>query len=755
MKTTFPWPGLQTSLICFLISFVLQARGQVVVTDTTIEITVAEAGDFAKTYADATTWQSLCPSNVVRLKVNGPINNNDLQIIKDKVTETLVELDMAGATWSETGGVGWYEFGLYDPEWDNGYKQYLLIQYLALPAGLKSLGPCTFYGSANLRQIIFQEGLEMIEEYAFTDCSSLTSITLPSTINDFCPYFENTGLTEIHLKCTDPPYAYSAEGYGTNITLYVPVGCLSVYQNCEFGKGWKEIKEEMATLDGLADADWAVLQQLYADTQGASWTRSWELGATAAETNPLEGVIVNNGHLVQLDLHDNNLQGPLPASLFRLQGLTTINLAGNQLTGNLTTLFAEMPENSVITTLDLGSNQLTGNTANLTQALTGLTTLKADRNRIRDCYPLPPTTIKTVSLEAQDLTEYMLDGEGHPIALSTLCAMSLEPDDQLPSVLRFYEPYLNYGAGYTLPTEIKMELCDDFESQTWNILFCFKQFGNLQFSFDSSSSTADGWYRGELNAVIDAFVGNRGGSLNSDRSGFHRFKVTLDSPSGDVDFDGKTGLSDMQRILNVALDKNYYGPSAPFNLAAANLIATDDSINVQDLVACVSLLLSQGLTPSLVRAAQPRKMQQGDDDEATLTIDGQGRMLLNTAVPVAAIELQLTDGDTEWSEVMSPFSHASREEHHIFYSMFDDQLPAGITLLATTTARLVAAEAVSKDGRRIPINFSQGVTDEINDTSARAFYTSTKYYDLQGLQIEKNQLKPGIYIRDGKKMFVK
>ena len=583
-------------------------------------------------------------------------------------------------------------------------------------------------------------------------------------MKEFYPYFENTGLTEIHLKCTTPPYDYSAVG-GENITLYVPVGCLSVYLDSDFGQGWKEIKEEAETLD---DGDFAVLQQLYAATDGAHWTRPWVLGATAAETGLLEGVIIVSGHVAEIDLHDNNLVGSLPASLFTLPALTSINLSGNQLTGDLTTLLDGLDENNVITTIDLGHNQLTGNAYGLMEKLTALTTLKVNYNRIRDCYPTPPTRIKTLALGGQDLTDYVVDGEGNPYYLTSLlnlCFSGESSTDLLPSVLFVREYHVVYE-GYYYDSNVDIGLCDDASNPSWQAKLMWRYLGYPQYIFENNS-TADGWYRGNNGATLDAFVGGIYGSME-DPSTCHRFKVRLNFEPGDVNFDGAVNLSDMQRLLNVALDKNYYrengGNTDVLNFTAANLIATDDSINVQDFVACINLLLYQNITPTLARrnGGEMSKLRNSDisygeglEAEATLYIDAQGRLVLNSAVPVAALELALADGDVEWASAMNPFSHASREGHHIFYSMFGDELPAGTAVLASTTAGLVAADAVDKDGRRIALSFSQGVTDGIDDNKRETINNKRYGYDLQGRRIVDGRLKPGIYVSDGKKFVVK
>ncbi len=756
MKTIYSLPRLYAWLACLLIGFATQARGEesVVVSGTTIEITVSQAGEFTTNYADADVWQEICPSSVVRLKVKGPINSGgyydvgDLETIISKLSPTLQELDLSEATCVGFAGIG------YCPFWD--YKDY--FRYISLPTGLIAIREYAFQDCSELEEVVIPEGVTEIDEYSFDNCVKITSLTIPSTVVELVSSCfsgcENT-LLEIHMKPATPPTGSSFFNEApSNTTLFVPLGTLSAYQTSEMGQeGWKEIKEEEETLD---EDEFVVIQQLYTDLQGANWTRPWQLGSTAAQTSSLEGIIINNGHIVGIDLHDNNLVGALPTYLFNLPALSNINLSGNQLTGDLTTLFAEMDANSTITTLDIEHNLLTGNLYNLTQKLTALTTLKASHNRIRDIYPTPPERIKTLEVWGQDLTDCMVDGDGNPIDLATLCNQSLDPHtydtfDVIPTVMLLRKYYVVYS-GYYYDSSAKIGLCDNWTNPTWMATLQWRYNSTANYFFEKFSDSTNSWYRGNSDVNLYAFVGTTDASLDS-RNECHRFQMNLRFQPGDVNYDGSTNLTDMQLILNTALSANNYDV---FNFTAANIIATDDSINVQDVVACINILLDQGMTPSLARASQSLNPQLPSDDAvATLTIDGQGRLMLNSAMPVAALELQLSDGDVQWASAMSPFSHASRKGHHIFYSLFDDELPAGSTMLATTTARVVAADAVGKDGRRIPLSINQGVTDAIGTIANRPVAQSTKYFDLQGRQFAKRPSHSGVYIQDGKKIVVK
>ena len=59
---------------------------------------------------------------------------------------------------------------------------------ITLPYTVTEICSYTFYNCKQLREVIFNEGLQKIGPYAFHNCISLSSITFPSTITEIGSY---------------------------------------------------------------------------------------------------------------------------------------------------------------------------------------------------------------------------------------------------------------------------------------------------------------------------------------------------------------------------------------------------------------------------------------------------------------------------------------------------------------------------------------------------------------------------------------
>lgn len=104
---------------------------------------------------------------------------------------------------------------------------------ITLPNSITTIGWYSFRNCRSLTSINFPNSLTTIDDYAFSNCDSLTSITLPNTITsiDYHAFGGCISLTSITcLAITPPTLGTDAFSNTNNCPIYVPAASLSDYQ---------------------------------------------------------------------------------------------------------------------------------------------------------------------------------------------------------------------------------------------------------------------------------------------------------------------------------------------------------------------------------------------------------------------------------------------------------------------------------------------------------------------------------------------
>lgn len=556
-----------------------------------------------------------------------------------------------------------------------------------VPSLVTALESGAFSGCANLESIMLPEGLLGIDSYCFQGCHSLKSITIPASVT-FLGYGILGGcqaLTEIHARPEETPRADGAF-WGLdqqNCTLYVPVGCILAYQGAEGWKDFTNIVEEGAASDTtpLDMAEWNVLKQFYEQTAGSGWIQGWTFGDVPETTGPLAGVTSRGGHVVRIALPNNNLRGKLSNELLTLPRLTELDLSGNQLSGDFPSTPENLHEAAPLTYLDISGNPLTGNLGIVGEAFVSLTTLRASGCHFSELRPALPERITTVDIQHQTI-----DGEtsfNQLINGETL-------DEKVPSIMR-YNPDDRTYAEY-----LQLRLTDEQTDQrTWDVY--------MDISGDYSYIRNHYWsykpeYRRENGLLLYA-------TLENDQE--HEMRVRFDFAPGDANFDTVLDIADMQSIINKAL----YDNTELFNYTAANLVA-DETINVQDVVADINLLLSQNIpTQDGTRSSSRLKVSNSKSKSKTqnsFVYVEDGQLVLNSTEPVAAFDIIMSTEGFEWLQPVQGFSYATKPYGQklrvIGYSLSGTEIPAGRSVLAKVSAqRVIEAELVNAKAKPIGV----------------------------------------------------
>jgi RHS repeat-associated protein len=212
-------------------------------------------------------------------------------------------------------------------------------------------------------------------------------------------------------------------------------------------------------------SEYDALMALYASTQGPNWKskHGWE----TADPNVVQsvqgwyGIVTDeNGHVTNLRIYTNNLNGtippeiegltylkeltlasenllsgPIPIEIGNLQNLTELTLAQNQLTG---TIPSQLSKLSKLTYINLITNKLEGNIPPSLGDLTELQTLYLSQNRLSGPIPVELGKLKkltTLSLSNNQISGNIPPSFGELAELQTLYLVSNRLTGPIPTEL--------------------------------------------------------------------------------------------------------------------------------------------------------------------------------------------------------------------------------------------------------------------------------------------------------------------------------
>lgn len=194
-----------------------------------------------KRFLKVTVFLSLTVLLLIPLSVNAATNGTCGRNL------TWVFDDNGTLTISGTGNM--YSFEDDDPEWYNFKSD---IREVVIHGGVTSIGDYAFSNCTNLTKISLPEGLKIIDDAAFMFCKNLTDLTLPATVEyirdsafDGCNLteiilpdslksigesaFRGCGFTEIKIPDGVGIYAYAFGIYNSTLKK------ISIGKNCDIG----------------------------------------------------------------------------------------------------------------------------------------------------------------------------------------------------------------------------------------------------------------------------------------------------------------------------------------------------------------------------------------------------------------------------------------------------------------------------------------------------------------------------------------
>ena len=125
-----------------------------------------------------------------------------------------------------------------------------------------------YINDVEIKDLVIPNSVDSIHNYAFSGCSSLTSVTIGASVTSigYQAFDDCSALKSITCEATIPPTvgAYAFYGVSIYIPVYVPCGCVEAYKTASGWKDFTKIQETLYSIEvdvndtrmGSAKVDW-------------------------------------------------------------------------------------------------------------------------------------------------------------------------------------------------------------------------------------------------------------------------------------------------------------------------------------------------------------------------------------------------------------------------------------------------------------------------------------------------------------------
>ena len=532
-----------------------------------------------------------------------------------------------------------------------------LLTNINLPASLTEIGEYAFkesgltsidipetvttirryaFGGTALTVVRIPNSVTTMQEYVFQNCKQLTAAYMGrnmsyTQVSDFSYFYGCSNLRTLRVFAGAPPGINSSYApYYTECTLQVPEDALSLYQEANVWKDFKTI-ETFFTGDVLAEEDFAVMQALYQQLDGAHWSHPWDLTNNHRSVGKWQGITFDGDFISSIDLSAQGLKGTLGHEVFTLVRLQSLNLSDNQIDGDLGTLLPENFVNSKLNEVDLTGNQFTGDLYPFASKLPNVTKLYVAYNRLTAISE--PISKEKLTLSNFQYGSQFLDyrtktpvvttqqpaievtlGEPFDFAFNTLQSYRHDNQDYNLNDNYLYYIYPNTNNGISRG---RVGLRRDNTTAQWNL------------------STQSGEY----------FEAPKGVPVAMSMDNYNNYRPTSYNPTifvfdwtdGDINGDNDVDVTDLQNVIYFAMNDSKPSGSV-FNYSAADENA-DKVIDVRDAVLNINRILEQ-IASSPAPARSARRISPVAVANNTVVLDN-GALLLNNNDHVAALQFTI------------------------------------------------------------------------------------------------------------------
>lgn len=496
---------------------------------------------------------------------------------------------------------------------------------------------------------------------------------------------------------------------GEDVAHPTDEGTYTAYAEIEDGSlyyGLPRYKVGKFTIYNMDATEWQTLLLLNQTLSAMGRNQAWDITQGIKGVSKWQGVRVKGGHVRELNLSGQNITGNLPNALYGL---------------------------SQIERLDLSNNHFTGNVGLLGQTLRKLKSLNASHNAFADLYPMLPTTIDSVNVASQDIDKTMvLDGSSFDVA-------TIVP--QLPTILAYNHKEQKYDTNLSLAITTAKSLEQMTSNDAWTIYASMAN-GKINIPYVSANNV----YYGQSGDTLQAY--KLDSNLQAEGS---RCKVKYTFEKGDSNFKPGVDATDLQATILYAFGG--YG-RYPFNHTAADTY-TDGTINVQDVVSTVNIILDKAFTQT-DNANKKRNLLALNNDNTTAQKDVEavvylqnGKVWFYSEQPVSALSIEAV-GNIAWNVRFFGLEQSTRNANMVAYSLSGNELPTHQLIeLGTYTdkAQLLSASLANAEAQAIntslDANAITAIHDVINTNNADMQIYNTKGIKTNKLQEGVNIIKQG------------
>lgn len=450
-------------------------------------------------------------------------------------------------------------------------------------------------------------------------------------------------------------------------------------------------------------ADYEALKVLYQATNGGAWTnKKWRIGSNAVTSTGWPGVTFDEeGHVLAIELQNNNLRGSLPTEGMEMKSLRTLNLSGNSLSGDVAAFCKLLP---ALETLNLGYNLFT--------ELSGVL----------------PAHITSLNLQNQR--------EGYHLSTFTLQEWAMgdrQADIQLGSLIAY-----------------------DHQNQNFEGHPALRIYTTDNNSYVGEMRYADGVYRYYLSGTYNYASGtefcirSNGGVAQN-----NRLRAKLTWTKGDVNADAAVDVLDAQQTLNYIMGTQ----NGNFNYPAADTYQ-GGGINVQDVVATINIFIgsNDNADQKSLMAAQRRWTESLGEDASTANVLSveDGALWIDASDQVAALDITLAGVKANDVKLAMSKQRYQLVTHNtangvrvVIISTTGDIISGRTKLLRLAKpARVDQAMAADIDAQPVGVAF-EGQTTDIDAVTADAV-SREDVYTIDGRKLN-GVAREGVYIVNGKK----